>query len=86
MPTKTRYIIKYWWNLVTPRSTSYDQKPFSGISNSQTWEFMFCKSKKEESVDLELTRGHLSKLLLEGQIFCENFNSLILDLFYLKDS
>ena len=44
-----------------------------------------------ESVDLKLTCGRVSKLLLEVAIdlglnlIVKNFNSLIVDLFYLED-
>ena len=46
---------------------------------------------EKESMDLKLACGHISKLLLEvaidlGLIFCKNFNSLLVDLFYLEDS
>ena len=43
-------------------------------------------------MDLEFTRGRVSKLLLEVAIdlglnlIVKNFNSLIVDLFYLEDS
>ena len=37
-------------------------KPLSGISKSQTWVFVFCKSqRKKESVDSKLARGRVSK-------------------------
>ena len=42
-------------------------------------------------MDSEFARDRVSKLLLKvalnlGIIFCKNFNSLILDLVYLKDN
>ena len=44
---------------------------------------MCYKFKKEKSVDSKLARGCVSKLLLEGSIFCKNFNSLLVGLFTL---
>ena len=42
-------------------------KPFSGISKSQTWVFVFCKGQRnKESVVSELARGRVSKFLLVG--------------------
>ena len=40
-------------------------KPLSRISKSQTWEFVFCKSKRERVHEFGLTCGCVSKLLLE---------------------
>ena len=51
-----RSTIKNWWKqVVAYRSTTNgDLKPLSGISKSQTWEFVFNKFKIEESVELKL--------------------------------
>ena len=45
-----------WWKQVAAKGfiTDGDLKPFSDISKSQMWEFVFNKFKIEESVESEL--------------------------------
>ena len=53
--------------MLLQRSTSEgDLKPLSGISKSQAWMLVLQYIQEEkESVDSELARGRVSKLLLE---------------------
>ena len=58
---------------------------------TSAWDFVFCKSRREEFLDLELASGHVSKLLLKvtidlGLILIVKLQFSISGFVYLEDS